>query len=144
MHRRRSSTARTPVSRKRRSRFLNIRGILWQCLRTLKNQASFSLFPRWTWYLESVFSLLQRRRGTLSLQRDICFNPNELIINARIRAVEQKRKRILGGGLCRSTIPVAAIGYVFSNFHSIIESILQSFASDNNRIASMFPRFCFK
>lgn len=28
-----------------------------------------------------------------SLQRDICFNSNELIINARIRSAKQKRKK---------------------------------------------------
>lgn len=54
----------------RRRRFLNIRGILWQRLHALKTNRSFFFFFSfifsWTRYLESVFSLLQRRRGELS------------------------------------------------------------------------------
>lgn len=57
----------------RRRRFLNIRGILWQRLHALKTNRFFSsssflsfFFFSWTRYLESVFSLLRRRRGELS------------------------------------------------------------------------------
>lgn len=83
----------------RRRRFLNIRGILWQRLHALKTNRFFFFFFFFIFFFFRELGTWNRclvcygGDEASSLQRDICFNSNELIINARIRSAKQKRKK---------------------------------------------------